>query len=66
VLALGFGGCLVAYFVYGLLDTIALGARPGFIFWGMVGLIVGTYLEVRKAAGMKEGLLIELGDERDS
>ncbi|PIE79375.1 MAG: hypothetical protein CSA11_12095 [Chloroflexi bacterium] len=48
VLALGFGGCLVAYFVYGLMDTIALGARPGFVFWGMLGLMVGGYLEVRR------------------
>ncbi|MCB8984710.1 MAG: O-antigen ligase family protein [Ardenticatenaceae bacterium] len=39
VLALGLAGCLAAYFVYGLVDTVALGARPGFVFWGLVGLI---------------------------
>jgi len=73
VLALGFIGCLVAYFVYGLLDTIALGARPGFVFWGMVGLIAGLHQVVRfesrkqKAEGRMDGLLIESGGyEEDS
>ena len=42
-LTVGFAGCLVAYFVYGLLDTIALGARPGFIFWGLVGLVAALH-----------------------
>jgi putative inorganic carbon (HCO3(-)) transporter len=50
VLSLGFAGCLVAYFVYGLLDTIALGARPGFIFWGMLGLIAALH-QVMKNEG---------------
>jgi len=73
VLALGFVGCLVAYFVYGLLDTIALGARPGFVFWGMVGLIAGLHQVVRfegrkqKVEGRMDGLLIESdGYEEDS
>ena len=42
-LALGFAGCLAAYFVYGLVDTVALGARPGFVFWGLVGLIAALH-----------------------
>ncbi len=52
VLSLGFAGCLTAYFVYGLLDTIALGARPGFVFWGMVGLIAALH---RTGRQMDEG-----------
>jgi putative inorganic carbon (HCO3(-)) transporter len=55
VLSLGFLGCLTAYFVYGLLDTVALGARPGFVFWGMAGLIAALHQVARreKDAGVK-------------
>jgi len=38
--ALGFGGCLISYFVYGMLDAVALGAIPGVMWWMMLGLIV--------------------------
>jgi putative inorganic carbon (HCO3(-)) transporter len=41
-LAIGFGGCLSSYFVFSLLDTIALGAKPTPAWWMMLGLIVGT------------------------
>jgi putative inorganic carbon (HCO3(-)) transporter len=43
VLALGLAGSLLAYFVYGLLDTVALGARPGFIFWLLLGLVASLH-----------------------
>ena len=43
ILALGFAASLLAYFVYGLIDTVALGAKPGFIFWMMWGLIAALY-----------------------
>jgi putative inorganic carbon (HCO3(-)) transporter len=39
-LAFGFSGCLVSCFVYSLLDTVALGAKPGFLWWMMLGMIV--------------------------
>jgi putative inorganic carbon (HCO3(-)) transporter len=42
-LAIGLTGCLLAYFVYGLTDTVALGARPGFLFWILLGLIAGLF-----------------------
>ncbi len=42
-LTLGFAGALCSYSVYGLTDTVALGAKPGFIFWIMVGLITASY-----------------------
>jgi putative inorganic carbon (HCO3(-)) transporter len=38
-LAAGLGGALVAYFVYGVTDTVALGAKPGVAFWCMLGLV---------------------------
>ncbi len=40
-LALGLSGCLVSCFVYSLLDAVALGAKPGFLWWMMLGMIVG-------------------------
>jgi putative inorganic carbon (HCO3(-)) transporter len=38
-LAVGCGGALVAYFVYGITDAVALGAKPGAMFWYLLGLI---------------------------
>ncbi len=46
-LALGLAASLLAYLVYGLTDTVALGAKPGFIFWLLAGLSVGTYQQAR-------------------
>ena len=42
-LAVGFGGGLFAHMVYGLTDAVALGAKPGILFWMLLGLIVGLY-----------------------
>jgi putative inorganic carbon (hco3(-)) transporter len=39
VLTIGFAGSLAAYFIYGLTDAVALGAKPGFIFWYLLGLV---------------------------
>ena len=38
LLAAGLGGSLTAFFVYGLTDTIAPGARGGLFFWIVLGL----------------------------
>ena len=38
LLAVGLGGSLAAFFVYGLTDTIAPGARGGLFFWIVLGL----------------------------
>lgn len=43
VLAVGFAGALVGYFVYGMTETVAPGAKPGFIFWLLLGLISGMH-----------------------
>jgi putative inorganic carbon (HCO3(-)) transporter len=42
-LAVGFAGALIAYFVYGISDAVALGGRPGFIFWYLLGLITAVH-----------------------
>lgn len=36
--AAGIAASLLAYFVYGLFDAVALGARPGFLFWLLLAL----------------------------
>jgi putative inorganic carbon (HCO3(-)) transporter len=46
-LTLGLGGGLLAHLLYGLTDAVALGAKPGVLFWILLGLIVGLYQQVR-------------------
>jgi O-antigen ligase len=48
-LALGIMGALAAYFVYGLVDAVALGARPGFIFWLLLAVTAAHYAQVYSA-----------------
>lgn len=38
---LGLGGGLVSHFVFGMLDAVALGAKPGLLFWMLLGLVYG-------------------------
>jgi putative inorganic carbon (HCO3(-)) transporter len=42
-LALGMVGSLVAFHVYGLTDTVALGAKPGVAFWVLLALAAGMW-----------------------
>lgn len=35
----GLAGCLIAHFVYGMLDAVTLGAKPGMIFWLLLACI---------------------------
>jgi len=47
-LALGLAGGLLAHGVYGLTDAVALGAKPGFLWWYLLALIAGLYKIVEK------------------
>jgi putative inorganic carbon (hco3(-)) transporter len=47
-LVIGFAGSLLGYFVYGMTDTVALGAKPGFLFWILLGLITALYGRVAR------------------
>lgn len=49
VLAVGLGGSLLAYLVYGLTDTIAPGARGGLPFWLVLGLALSCGRLARQA-----------------
>ena len=42
-LALGLAGGMLAHGVYGLTDAVALGAKPGFLWWWLLALITGLY-----------------------
>lgn len=46
--ALGLLGSLTAGWFFGILDAIALGARPGFLWWLLLALAVGVYDAVRE------------------
>ena len=49
-LALGLGGGLLAHALYGMTDAVALGAKPGILFWMLLGLATSLYLRTRGAA----------------
>jgi len=42
-LAVGLLCSMLAHQVYGLTDAVALGSKPGFLVWGMLGLMAGLY-----------------------
>lgn len=42
-LAIGASSCMAGYFVYGLSDAVALGAKPGIFFWWLLGIVVALY-----------------------
>lgn len=47
-LTLGLGGGLLAHLLYGLTDAVALGAKPGLLFWMLLGLIVGLHRQAQE------------------
>ncbi len=40
---LGLGGGLLAHLLFGLTDAVALGAKPGILFWMLLALITSLY-----------------------
>ena len=52
-LIIGLSGSFMAGWVFGLLDAIALGAKPGFLWWLLLALLVSIFLKSKKSqAGM--------------
>jgi putative inorganic carbon (HCO3(-)) transporter len=43
LLALGMLGGLLAHFLFGITDAVALGAKPGFLMWWLMGMVFGLY-----------------------
>jgi putative inorganic carbon (HCO3(-)) transporter len=42
-IVLGIGSSLLAHALYGLTDAVALGAKPGILFWMLLGLAAGLH-----------------------
>ena len=42
-LILGLGGGLAAHLIYGVTDAVALGAKPGVLWWMLLGLVASLY-----------------------
>ena len=40
---LGLGGGIFAHLLYGMTDAVALGAKPGLLFWMLLGLVAGMH-----------------------
>ena len=55
LLVLGLGGGLLAHLLWGLTDAMALGARPAFVFWIILGLISGLHQQTREIWPAVEG-----------
>jgi putative inorganic carbon (HCO3(-)) transporter len=47
---LGLFGGLLAHMLYGLTDAVALGAKPGVLFWMLLGLVSGLHAQVNASA----------------
>jgi len=45
-LTAGLAGSLLAGWVFGMFDAVALGARPGFLWWMLLGLTAGVHYAV--------------------
>jgi putative inorganic carbon (HCO3(-)) transporter len=48
IAVLGLGGGLLAHMLWGLTDAMALGARPAFLFWVILGLISGLHQQAQE------------------
>jgi putative inorganic carbon (hco3(-)) transporter len=48
-LALGLGSGLLAHFLFGLVDAVALGAKTGVFFWLLLGLIASLHRQLSQS-----------------
>jgi hypothetical protein len=48
IAVLGLGGGLLAHLLWGMTDAMALGARPAFPFWILLGLISGLHQQAQE------------------
>jgi putative inorganic carbon (HCO3(-)) transporter len=62
-LALGLGGGLLAHLLYGLTDAVALGAKPGVLFWMLLGLIVGLHRQAQEHWDVVDSSVSKAGAE---
>jgi len=55
LISLGLCGGLLAHMLYGMTDAVALGAKPGLLFWMLLGLISGLHHQVRERSDPSYG-----------
>lgn len=48
VLVIGLAGSLTAGWFFGMLDAIALGARPGFVWWLLLAMVIAVFNSTRQ------------------
>jgi putative inorganic carbon (HCO3(-)) transporter len=65
-LALGLGGGLLAHLLYGLTDAVALGAKPGVLFWMLLGLIAGLHRQAQEHWAVVDSSVPTTGAENGS
>ncbi|MDD5468994.1 MAG: O-antigen ligase family protein, partial [Anaerolineales bacterium] len=61
---LGLGGGMLAHLLYGLTDAVALGAKPGVLFWMLLGLIAGLHGQAQEHWTAGGGSVPALGVEK--
>jgi putative inorganic carbon (HCO3(-)) transporter len=54
ILTLGLGGSLLAHLLYGLTDAVALGAKPGILFWMLLGLTTAFYQQAQEYSAARD------------
>jgi putative inorganic carbon (HCO3(-)) transporter len=53
-LILGLGGGLAAHLIYGMTDAVALGAKPGVLWWWLLGLIASLYTQPERGSSGRQ------------
>jgi putative inorganic carbon (HCO3(-)) transporter len=56
-LTLGLAGSLLAHFIFGLTDAVALGAKPGILFWMLLGLVTALHRQKQDNLIMKDSIV---------
>ena len=52
-MAAGLGAGLLAFLIFGITDTVALGAKPGVFFWALVSICVALWIQAQQGLGAR-------------
>jgi putative inorganic carbon (HCO3(-)) transporter len=64
-LTLGLAGSLVAHFIFGLTDAVALGAKPGILFWMLLGLVTALHRQKQENLVINDGSVSSPSDKNE-
>jgi putative inorganic carbon (HCO3(-)) transporter len=65
LLVLGLAGSLVAHLIFGLTDAVALGAKPGILFWMLLGLVTALHRQRQDNLTMNDGIVSSPRDKNE-